>query len=195
MVKPHVRREYLAGKEWLLLEFRAFSGVEHDCQVELPSAQTLHLFECELVCDPDRHIRLAVAQSPDVLEEPLNRECRNASDPQRCAHPTRPATLLDRTLESGEHLAGLVGEDAAGVSQRNGAARPIEKANTQFVLELEDRMRERRLRELEPLRRPPEMQLLADSKEVAEMTEIDRGRNRRDKSLAAFRRTCIPTGL
>jgi hypothetical protein len=55
------------------------------------------------------------------------------------------------------------------------------------VLEHTDRMRERRLREVEPLRRPTEMQLLTDGKEVAEVTKIDRGRNKRDKSLAAIR--------
>jgi hypothetical protein len=48
-------------------------------------------------------------------------------------------------------------------------------------------MGKRRLREVEPLRCPTEMQLVAHRKEVAEVTEIDRARNRRDKSLAAFR--------
>jgi hypothetical protein len=137
--------------------------------------------------DLDRYTRFAITQSPDVFKEPVNRECRHASDPKRRAHSTGPPGLLDRALETGQQLAALVGEDQAGISQRNGAACSIEKTNTQLALELADRMGERRLRELEPLRRPTEMQLLADGKEIPEMTEVDNSRRHGSLSRGSAR--------
>jgi hypothetical protein len=93
--------------------------------------------------------------------------------------PTRPtgaARLRDREVEAGEHRAGVLREGPSRLGRRDDAARPPEQLDAELLLEPANRLRQRRLRDVQPLGRPPEVQLLEDGEEVAEMAQLDRGR-------------------
>jgi hypothetical protein len=50
--------------------------------------------------------------------------------------------------------------------------------NSELRFELPDRLGERRLRDVEPLSGPSEVELLADREEIPQMAKLDRGMRR-----------------
>jgi hypothetical protein len=59
-----------------------------------------------------------------------------------------------------------------GLGQRDGAAGAFQQRHPEPPFELPDRPRQRRLRDPEPLRGPPEMQLLRDGDEVPQLPRL-----------------------
>lgn len=51
----------------------------------------------------------------------------------------------------------------------------MKEDNSELLLELPDLLAERRLRDLQPARRTPEMQVFCDRDEVAEAPEVELG--------------------
>ncbi len=72
----------------------------------------------------------------------------------------------------------FVSKDPAGVGLRDDTARPSKQRDAELVLELPDRLGEWRLRDVEPLSGPAEVELLADCEEVAQVPQLDRGLRR-----------------
>ena len=99
---------------------------------------------------------------------------RHAADPERVAGAARAPRRADGELHVGQHPARLLGEDAPRLGELHDPARPLEQLHPQLRLELSNRLRERRLRDVEPLGRSPEVELVAHGQEVAEVPELDR---------------------
>jgi hypothetical protein len=85
------------------------------------------------------------------------------------AHP------LDRLVLVGEQPPGLAEQLAAGLGELHAAPRPNEQLHVERPLEPRDRLRECRLADVQARRRPPEVQLLGHSHEVAKVPEVDGG--------------------
>src|SRR2546423_12975103 len=94
-------------------------------------------------------------------------------------------------LEARQHLSGLLCEREARRRRSDDTARAVQKLHPELVLELADRLRKRRLRDVEPFGRMPEMQLLADGEEVPEMPELDRRRTRPSLDVARVQSALI----
>jgi hypothetical protein len=110
-------------------------------------------------------------------QEPLERRdraVRDEADPQGVGGAGDPVDLLDRRVELGEDRPRPCGEDLAGLGRHHAAARPQQQVHTQLLFELGDRLRERRLRHVEPLGGTPEVLLLHDREEVAQVSQLDR---------------------
>ena len=74
----------------------------------------------------------------------------------------------------GERAARLDQEQAPWLGERHAPLRPREQESAEFSLELLDLLTQRRLRDVESRRSAPEMQLLGDGDEVAEMAKLQR---------------------
>src|SRR5919206_2099085 len=99
---------------------------------------------------------------------------RHAADPKYVAGAHCTPRRVDRELHVGEHLAGLLREDAPRLGELHHAARPLEELHAELGLELANRLRQGRLRDVELPGRPPEVELLAHREEVAQVPELDR---------------------
>jgi hypothetical protein len=71
-----------------------------------------------------------------------------------------------------EGRPALAQQHRPGGSQRDGAAGAFQQRHPEPPFELPDRARQRRLGDPEPLRRPPEVQLLGDGDEVAQLPRL-----------------------
>ena len=121
--------------------------------------------------DVDRRVRRA---------EPLHharheRQQRRAGE----AHPQRPRLALVDALgvvggpiEVGEDRPRVAQERVAGRSRLHAPARAREELHPELVLQQPDLVAQRRLRHVQPLRGPAEVQLLGDGDEVAELAEL-----------------------
>src|SRR2546421_340410 len=84
-----------------------------------------------------------------------------------------PARLRNRALEARDDLPRLLREDQSCRGRRDGTTRSLEEPDAECRLQLLDRLRERRLGDVQALRRPAEVQLLAHREEVAEVANLD----------------------
>jgi hypothetical protein len=71
-----------------------------------------------------------------------------------------------------QRRVGLGEEQPAGLGQRHAPARALEEPHAELALERLDLQAERRLRHMQPLGRPPEMQLLGNGDEIPEMAQL-----------------------
>lgn len=67
----------------------------------------------------------------------------------------------------------MLGEGQSRLGRAHGATCPVQELDSELLLELADRLRERRLRHVQPGRRPAEMELLDHCEEVAKVSELD----------------------
>lgn len=72
-----------------------------------------------------------------------------------------------------EHVADMGEERLAGGSEAGGGRLPHEQVGTEVPLEQADLLRQRRLRDVEPLGRSGEVQLLGHGHEVPEVAQRD----------------------
>jgi hypothetical protein len=63
-------------------------------------------------------------------------------------------------------LAGFFEEETAGFCQANGASIPVNELDPDFPLEVLNLMGERRLRDVQAISRPAEVQLFGDGDEI-----------------------------
>jgi hypothetical protein len=81
-------------------------------------------------------------------QEPVERgdgAIRHQADPQRVGRARDPLDLLDRGVELGEDRPGPLGEDLARLRRDDAMGRPQQQVDAELLLELGDRLRERRL--------------------------------------------------
>jgi hypothetical protein len=97
----------------------------------------------------------------------------DATDAKGCADAAGAPCLGDGHVHANEHLARFVGEGRAGLGWRDPAAPTVEEFNAQLGLQLSYRLRKRRLRDVEALRRTPEVALLGDGEEVPQQAKLD----------------------
>jgi len=71
-----------------------------------------------------------------------------------------------------QHAPRLVEHRRAGIGEGDVAVRAGEQRDTELVLELADLLADGRLRDVQPLGCPTEMQLLRDGHEVLQMPEF-----------------------
>src|SRR2546421_12812568 len=93
-------------------------------------------------------------ESAEEAEQAFDGQARNAADLQRHPESASPARLDDGVVESREDLARLLGEDAARLCRGHDPARPGEELDAELLLELPDRLRERRVGRGRPRPRP-----------------------------------------
>jgi hypothetical protein len=79
------------------------------------------------------------------------------------------ARLGNGFVELRQDGARIVEEAAAGVGQFDPAAIAPEERGAEFFLQILDLTAERRLREIQAQRRPPEVQFLSDRHEITEL--------------------------
>jgi hypothetical protein len=75
-----------------------------------------------------------------------------------------------------DELLRLAQEPMARGGQHDARARPLEERDADFLLELTNMPTQGRLRDMQSLRSPCEVQLLGDGDEGAQMAEVHRGR-------------------
>src|SRR5205807_6449489 len=78
-------------------------------------------------------------------------------------------------------------EDAARLCRGHDPARPGEELDAELLLELPDRLRERRLRHVQPFRSTAEVELVEDREEVAEVAQLDGDSGAQELSVAHAR--------
>ena len=161
--------ERLAGEERLQLDIFDSSGIVEDAELELARSQAPHLLERGQVRHVGPRARVVLLERREKRQQALDRQVRYARDPQRITGAPGPPSLGESHLEAGEHPPRLPREDRPGLRQRDDAARPLEQLDAELGLELADRLRERRLADVQALGRAPEVQLLADREEVAQV--------------------------
>jgi len=118
--------------------------------------------------------RFDLVERREKTKQPLDREVQRAADAELRADAACFARFGERAVESCEDVASFIGEDAAGFGLRDDTARAPEQGNAELVLQLADRLGERRLRDMEPLRGSAEVELLADCEEVTQVPQLDR---------------------
>ena len=67
---------------------------------------------------------------------------------------------------------GLAQEQFPGLGQLDGSSRPVQERSAQLAFQMLDLLRERRLGDAEALRGAPEVPLLGDGDEVAEVAQL-----------------------
>ncbi len=77
-------------------------------------------------------------------------------------------------IDGGEHRAGIVREGAAGLGQRHPARQALEQGGADLGLEALDLVAQRRLRDVQPLRRPGDAEIVGHRDEVAKMAKLHR---------------------
>jgi hypothetical protein len=147
---------------------------DEDPDVELAGAQPRELLVAVQMADARRRARMALVQRGEEPLECRHRAIRHEADPQRVGRAGNPLDLLDRRVELGEDRPGALGEDLSGLGRHDSAARPQQQVHAELLLELGDRLRERRLRHVEPLGGATEVLLLHHREEVAQMPQLDR---------------------
>ena len=177
MTRRKQRRQRLALEEGEELELLVLLRVVDDPEVELAALEPLHLLRRDEV----RDVRYCVAellQNPQEPQQTFNRQVRDAADAKRRALLPGAPRFGDGEVERGQDLACLLEEDPPGVGRHHDPARPVEQLDAEIVLELPDRLRQRRLRNVQALGGAAEMELLADRHEVAQVPELDPFRDR-----------------
>ena len=76
---------------------------------------------------------------------------------------------LDRPVDPLQDHAHLLVERAAGVGDRHAPLRAVEELHPELGLEARDLLAQGRLDDVQPLRRAPEVELLRDRDEVAQV--------------------------
>lgn len=83
-----------------------------------------------------------------------------------------PTRQQHRLVYLGQHLAGLVEEQPAGVGEFDAAVGALEQARTDFLLQRLDLLAQRRLGDPQALGGAAEVQLLGDGDEIAQVPEF-----------------------
>src|SRR5256885_12586625 len=117
---------------------------------------------------------LAFAETVEEADNPVGWEVRRAADLEVRVSACGALGFRHGEIDRRQHVADLVGKGAPGLRECDSAARPREELDTQCLLELLDRERERGPCHVEPFCGTPEVQLLADHEEIAELTELER---------------------
>jgi hypothetical protein len=112
-------------------------------------------------------------------------------------HPTRSGEAswaarrvsVAANANAASTLPRLLGQDVCRQGRPHGAARPGEELDPELALELADRLRERRLRDVEALGGTAEVKLLVDRKEIPQLPNVN-SRKRCGHLLAAMVQTC-----
>jgi hypothetical protein len=148
-----------------------------DADVDAPLAQRLGLRQRVELEQAERHLG-------DVLPEEGQHVGEDARVGGRLDEPhAQPPHLAQggalrgpqRAVGLGEHLADLAEEGAPGGGELDAARAAHEQLGAHLLLEVADLPAERRLGDVQPRGRPPEVQLLGDGHEVAEVAELHAG--------------------
>ena len=86
----------------------------------------------------------------------------------------RPPHVGDRPIDVSQRPPRALQQDRACRRQLNAPRRPHEQHDAELTLELTNRARQRRLRHVQPIRRPPKVQLLRDRNEITQLPQLDR---------------------
>ena len=108
----------------------------------------------------------------EVGDDPVERRADEADPEPAGLAGADPARGVERALEPGEHPADVAEQHLARRRERDAPARAREERRADGGLQLADRVAERRLGHVQPLRRAAEVELLRDGDEVAEVVEL-----------------------
>ena len=129
------RRHRLAVEQRRRLDARVLLGQLEDAEVQRAAAQAPDLLQAGQVRHLGARGGVAGVQRVEEPLQQLEREVRDAADPQPGAGAARPARLGDRPVQAREHRARLLGEDQPGLGGGHAAARALQQLDAQFVLE------------------------------------------------------------
>src|SRR3954454_20389509 len=113
----------------------------------------------------------------DLCREPRRDATTQGSvaDPDRVIRglggPPRP---IQGELDLGERPAPPLKQRGTGGGELDASRRPDEQHDPELALQLSDRSRERRLRHVQAVSRPPEVQLFGNRYEIAQLAQLDR---------------------
>jgi hypothetical protein len=95
------------------------------------------------------------------------------SDPKIAEHPfARSLRRARRLVRLTQYAAGFGEECRSCCRQRHASLVAVQQLDSQLELELSDLLAQRRLREVKPLRRAPEMQLFGHGNEIANPSKL-----------------------
>jgi hypothetical protein len=141
---------------------------------DLPQQLSSHI-----LLEPKLQLRMLLLH---LLGDPrcLQPRERGVTDPEKTAFGLRRSTrVLDRSIDLGKRPPRPLEQRRASRCQLDAARSPYEQHQPQLPLELANRTRERRLRHVQTLRCPPEMQLLRNGDEIAQLSQLERSIHRR----------------
>lgn len=166
-------RDLALDQEILGIESREIiEGPVHECHVGAPVAEQPGLLTDLAKKDLDR-CRVGFAR--DRVEEPPQERMRRPCLRHEHERPLR-VTGTPRPTPNGrdrvEGHPGLAEHHLAGVGERHATTVPVEEQDTEPLLQLANRARERWLCDSEPNGRASEVQFLGDGDEVAELTGL-----------------------
>ena len=158
-----------------VIQFRGHDWRQQQAEIELPRRKRgrliggQHFAQCELDARPRRLVGLEQARQHAVVGE---RDEAEAQAPA-CAGGHAPH-LQHRALELREQPLGFVQKARAFGRELDAAPRAREQRRAEARFQVADRARQRRLRDVQRLRRAPEMQPLGDRDEVAQLAQVRR---------------------
>lgn len=114
-----------------------------------------------------------LAKRTEKAQQAFDRQVWDAADAKARHLLAGALRLRDCEFEGGEDLERLLQKHAAGVGRCHDPARAMEKLHAEVVFELTDRLRKRRLGDVQALGGLAEMKLLADRDEIPQVTKLD----------------------
>jgi NAD(P)-dependent dehydrogenase (short-subunit alcohol dehydrogenase family) len=149
-------------------------AVEAPCDrhVRPPIANHVGLFTESAHRDPElRRVRLRTEPFADPMQQPGSHPWFGSDHeaPPGKAHSSRPAY---RGIEGAEDNSRFLGQDLAGLGQRQPVPGAIEQGDTEPTLQLTYGPGQRRLSDAKPLGRAGDVQLLGDGAEVTQFADF-----------------------
>ena len=128
----------------------------------------------ELV-QPDRDVRVPLVPDPDVTREQAHRHREHGRELELAGFELEHRSCRERpALERAQRGPCFREQAPAGRGERRAVRQAIEHGPVQLLLERSDVLRERRLRDPDPLRRPGERALVDDRDEAFELADVHR---------------------
>jgi hypothetical protein len=168
------RGEDLLVRDRLHLEPRRRERRPREAEVERAGGERVELLARRELAEPHLHLWVRGAERADDVRD--QRVGHGPDEPQ----PDEPGPAgagatrrLDRPVEVPEEHPHVAQERLPRGGQTDAAVRPDEQDRPDAILELGDRLAQRRLRDVQPARGSAEAPVLGDSDEVAEVAKLE----------------------
>ena len=180
MVGPQHRHQRFAEQLHPMHRIRQRQRADH-AHLQAFLEQRLEYLAAAHFLQVEVYVRIGLAEGMDAAGYGRGEGCRGSeTDLQLAQFPqVGPTRQQHRLVYLGQHLAGLVEEQPAGVGEFDAAVGALEQARTDFLLQRLDLLAQRRLGDREgrladvaTLGGAAEVQLLGDGDEIAQVPEF-----------------------
>jgi hypothetical protein len=163
------------GEQWRSFELMAAKGKRQDGDVEGACPKAIQQDGRDFLDDGDLHLREFPRKGCQERRQEVRGNRGNDADDDAAADG---GFLLDNIaagrFEFAENGPGSREKRLAKIREANGTAKAIEQAGTEFVFELEDLLRKRRLRDVRLLGRTAETAGFRNGTEVTKLMDFHR---------------------